>query len=165
MFERERKLNAVMLGYCKLLMNDLDDARLADTPAVGVNHPAWILSHLAICTDYAAQLLGSPAKCPKEWHQNCGPGSKVVSDRSAYASKQELLTALEAGNRRVSEAVAGASDEVLCQPHSIKLTFVKETFPTVGELVAHLMTTHVGFHLGQLSMWRRMMGLPGVLRM
>jgi hypothetical protein len=123
------------------------------------------LTHLAICTDYAAQLWGGPAKCPKEWHQRCPPGSKVLSDRNAYASKQELMSALEAGHARVNEAAAKAGDEVLRQPHSIKLTFVRETFPTVGELVAHLMTTHVSFHLGQLSTWRRMMGMSGVLQM
>jgi hypothetical protein len=165
MFERERKLNEVMVGFCKLLMKDIDDAKLADAPATGVNHPAWILTHLAICTDYASQLLGGPVKCPKEWHQRCPPGSTLVSDRSVYASKEELLAALIAGHARVNEAVASTTEDALRQPHAVKLTFVKETFPTVGELVAHLMTTHLGFHLGQLSTWRRMMGMPGVLRM
>jgi DinB superfamily len=163
MFERERKLYETMLGLCKMQMNDVDDAKLADLPAAGVNHPAWILTHLAICTDYAAQLLGEPVKCPKEWHQKCGPGSTLSPERSFYASKRDLMAALEAGQARVSEAAARATDEVLSKPHGVQLAFVKNTFPTVGDLVAHLMTTHTGFHLGQLSIWRRMMGLPGVL--
>jgi ATP-dependent RNA helicase RhlE len=32
-------------------------------------------------------------------------------------------------------------------------------------LLAHLITTHEAVHLGQLSAWRRMMGLPGVLKL
>jgi hypothetical protein len=163
MFDRERKLYDIMLGLCKMLTNDVDDSKLADLPAAGVNHPAWILTHLAICTDYAARLLGEPAQCPKEWHQRCGPGSSVTSERSFYASKHDLVTALEAGQARVSAAAARATDEVLLRPHGSQFAFVKNTFPTVGDLVAHLMTTHTGFHLGQLSMWRRMMGMPGVL--
>ena len=163
MFERERKLYEIMLGYCKMLTNDIDDARLADLPAPGVNHPAWILTHLAICTDYAARLLGEPTKCPKEWHESCAPGSSLSSERSSYASKHDLIAALEAGQARVSAAAAKATDEVLRKPHGVQLAFVKNSFPTVGDLVAHLMTTHTGFHLGQLSIWRRMMGLPGVL--
>ena len=163
MFERERKLYGIMLGFCKMLTDDVDEAKLAVLPAAGVNHPAWILTHLAICTDYAARLFGEPAKCPQEWHQRCGPGSSLTSERSFYASKRDLMAALEAGQARVSEAVARATDEVLLRPHGVQLAFVKNTFPTVGDLVAHLMTTHTGFHLGQLSMWRRMMGMPGVL--
>jgi len=163
MFERERKLYEFMLGYCKMLAKDIDDAKMATSPGPGVNHPAWILTHLALATDYAARQLGEPAKCPKDWHQKCGPGSKLLSDRSAYASKQELMAALEAGHARVSEAVAKASDELLRKPHTVEFDIIKRTLPTVGDLVAHLMTTHVGIHAGQLSMWWRMMGMPGVL--
>jgi hypothetical protein len=163
MFERERKLYGIMLGLCKMQTADIDDTKLADLPAPGVNHPAWILTHLAICTDYAARLLGEPTRCPKEWHQRCGPGSTVSPERSYYASKHELLTTLAAGHACVSEAIGKATDEVLHKPHGSQFVFVKNTFPTVGDLVSHLMTTHTGFHLGQLSMWRRMMGMPGVL--
>jgi hypothetical protein len=163
MFERERKLYGLMLGLCKMQTGDVDDARLADLPAPGVNHPAWILTHLAICTDIAARLLGQPTRCPKEWHQRCGPGSTLTAERNFYASKRELLAALEAGHACVSEAAGRATEDVMLRPHGVELAFVKNTFPTVGDLVAHLMTTHTGFHLGQLAIWRRMVGLPNVL--
>jgi hypothetical protein len=163
MFERERKLYGVMLGLCKMQTGDVDDARLADLPSPGVNHPAWILTHLAICTDVAARVLGQPTRCPKEWHQRCGPGSTVTAERSFYASKRDLLAALEAGHVCVSEAAGRATEDSLLRPHGIELAFVKKTFPTVGDLVAHLMTSHTGYHLGQLAIWRRMMGLPNVL--
>jgi hypothetical protein len=163
MFERERKLYGIMLGLCKLQTGDIDDARLADLPAPGVNHPAWILTHLAVCTDYAARLLGQPTRCPKEWHQRCGPGSTLSAERSFYAGKGELLAALEAGHACVSEAAGRATEDVIARPHGVELAFVKNTFPTVGDLLVHLMTTHTGFHLGQLSTWRRMKGMPGVL--
>jgi hypothetical protein len=163
MFERERKLYGIMLGLCKRQTNDIDDSKLADLPAPGVNHPAWILTHLAICTDFACQLLGQAPKCPREWHQRCGPGSQLSSERSFYASKHDLVAALEAGQARVSEAVGRASEEDLSKLHGVPMAFVRNSFPAVGDLVAHLMTTHTGYHLGQLAIWRRMMGLPGVL--
>jgi hypothetical protein len=163
MFERERKLYGVMLGLCRMQTGDVEDARLAELPAPGVNHPAWILTHLAICTDIAARLLGQPTRCPKEWHQRCGPGSTVTAERGFYASKQDLLATLAAGHGCVSEAVGRATEEMLARPHGIELAFVKNTFPTVGDLVAHLMTSHTGYHLGQLAIWRRMVGLPNVL--
>jgi hypothetical protein len=165
MFERERKLYDLMLGLCKLQIKDIDDAKLAHLPTPGVNHPAWILTHLAICTDYAAQLLGEQPRCPKEWHQKCGPGSTLTTERSFYASKNELMAALEEGQARVSAAAANATEETLRKPHNVPLAFVRNNFATVGDLTAHLMTSHTGFHLGQLSIWRRMMGMPGVLEM
>jgi hypothetical protein len=163
MFDRERKLYDFMLGYCKLLTRDIDDARMADSPAPGVNHPAWILTHLALATDYAARLLGEQPKCPEAWHKKCGPGSKLSPNRGDYASKQELLAALEAGHARVNAAAARVTEEALNRPHSVEIPILKQLLPTVGELLAHLMTTHAGIHLGQLSLWRRTMGLPSVL--
>jgi hypothetical protein len=35
--------------------------------------------------------------------------------------------------------------------------------PRMADFVAHLMTTHAASHLGQLSAWRRLRGLPAVL--
>ena len=49
--------------------------------------------------------------------------------------------------------------------HAVDLAFLRESLTTVGELVAHLMTTHPAFHLGQLSTWRRANGLPSVLKL
>jgi hypothetical protein len=161
MFERQRKLYGVMLGLCKLQTGDVDDARLADLPAPGVTHPAWILTHLAICGRRRPPPRPADAM-PKEWHQRCGPGSTVTAERSFYASKRELLATLESGHGCVSEAVGRATEDALLRPHGIELAFVKKTFPTVGDLVAHLMTSHTGYHPGRLAMWRRMMGMPNV---
>jgi hypothetical protein len=36
-------------------------------------------------------------------------------------------------------------------------------FPTKRILLAGMFGTHDGLHLGQLSVWRRLMGLPRVL--
>ena len=37
---------------------------------------------------------------------------------------------------------------------------MKEGLPTIRDAVAFLLTGHLGVHLGQLSMWRRLLGLP-----
>jgi hypothetical protein len=53
----------------------------------------------------------------------------------------------------------------MSEPHTLELRFLKGPLPTVGDLLAHLMTTHEAAHLGQLSAWRRLLGLPGVLQL
>jgi hypothetical protein len=160
MFERERTLYAFVLQYCQMLTADIDDAKIADLPAAGANHPAWILGHLAICTDYAAKLVGLPRVCPAEWHKQFGPGSTAIPDRAAYPSKDDLLKALANGHERVAAGVANADPNAMRQPQSLVL---QQHFPTVADMIGHLMTTHPCAHLGQLSAWRRYYGLPSVL--
>jgi hypothetical protein len=161
MLEHECKVYAMMLGYCRLLTADLKDEQLCVQPLEGINHPAWIMSHLAIATDYAARLLGEPWACPKDWHEKFGPGSKVSPERSNYPSKAELLAVLEAGHARVTKAAGQVSEVRLQLPQPSRV--FKEELPTVGDLLTHLITSHPAIHLGQLSAWRRMMGLPRVL--
>ncbi len=165
MFERECTLYAFTMGYARLLSEDIDDARFAEQPAPGLNHPAWVLGHLAICTDYAAGLLGLPAACPKPWAQLFGPGSTPRPDRSIYPAKVDLLNVLEKGHERVTKAARNADPESIAQPHTLEIAFLKGPLPTVGDLLAHLMTTHEAAHLGQLSTWRRILGMPGVLQL
>ena len=92
MFERECTLYAFTMGYARLLAEDIDDARFAEQPAPGLNHPAWILGHLAICTDYAAGLLGLPAACPKPWAscsapaRHPGPTARSTRRRSTFST-------------------------------------------------------------------------------
>ncbi len=91
MFEHECKLYAFVLYYARQLTADIDDAQLAEQPAPGMNHPAWIIGHLAICTDYAAMTLGLEKTCPEAWHKMFGPGSTLTTNRSDYPSKAELI--------------------------------------------------------------------------
>jgi hypothetical protein len=161
MFDRERTLYTFVLNYCRMLTSDIEDARMSDQPVPAANHPAWILGHLAICTDYAANMVGLPRTRPDAWHKLYGPGSKPESDRAKYPSKSELLAALADGHGRVSAGVINADAAAMAQPQTV---IFQQHFPTVGDLLAHLMTTHPCAHLGQLSAWRRFHGLPAVLR-
>ncbi len=162
MFETESNLYRFMSMYCHLLVADIDDAQLAEQPYPGANPPGWILGHLAICTDFAVQLLGGRIACPKEWHRMFSPGTTPPADRAAYPSKAELIEAYDRGHQRVIEALAGASQETLDAPHSVDI--VRDTpLETVRDVIAHLMTTHESMHLGQLSSWRRQVGFGEVV--
>lgn len=160
MFDRERKVYAVVLGFAKKAMADVDESKLTHQPHPGLNTPAWVIGHLCVVADYAAKMLGQPMTCPKEWHQSYGVGSDPAKP-AVTPTKAELLACLEAQHARVSELAARATEEQLAAPNPFEL--VKGTFPTVGELLLHVMTAHPMLHLGQLSAWRRIMGLGSVL--
>jgi hypothetical protein len=163
MLEYERSAYAWVLDYARKLADGIAEADMAVQPAPGMNTPLWILGHLAIVADYAAKLLGEPRECPRPWHVAFGPGSKPDTVPEPAPTKAELLAALESQHARISAAAARVDAERLRQPHPFELAPLKAAFPTVGELLTHMMTTHPAMHLGQLSAWRRLRGLPAVL--
>ena len=165
MFEYEIKLYAFVLDYCHKLAEGIEENDMAHQPLAGINPPVWVLGHLAICTDYAAMLLGLSKDCPEEWHRRFGPGSTPPRSDEPRPKKDKLLYAIDRGHERVSHAAERATPERMRETHAVDLAFLRESLTTVGELVAHLMTTHPAFHLGQLSTWRRANGLPSVLRL
>jgi hypothetical protein len=160
MFDREITLYAFALNYCRMLTADLDEAKLLAPPVPGVHSPAWILGHLAISTDYAASLLGLPRVCPASWFKAFGPGSAADSVPSPAPTKAELMSVIESGQARVAAAAKTADPAAMAKPHALNMELLKRALPTNGDLLAHLLTTHPATHLGQLSLCRRLMGLP-----
>jgi DinB superfamily len=158
MLDSELKVNLFLMQYCRMLVGDIADERMAEQPLPGVNHPAWVLGHLAFSADRARGLLGAEKELPAEWTRQFGPGSKPSASRSDYPPKDELLRAVEKGFERLRQQATAATPEQLAQPTTNPYT--KDALPTVKEGVAFLLTGHLGVHLGQLSTWRRMTGLP-----
>jgi hypothetical protein len=158
MLDAARHVNQFLLQYGRGLVGEIGDERLAEQPLPGVNHPAWILGHLALTADGAVGVLGDPKSLPVEWAALFGSGSKPSAARSTYPTKDELLRAVEQSYDQLRQKAAGATQEQLSQPPPDPRA--KERFPTVKELLAFILTGHVGVHLGQLSAWRRMIGLP-----
>ena len=157
MLDSERKVNQFLVQYCRLLVGDIADERLAEQPLPGVNHPAWVLGHLAFSADRARGLLGAEKELPAAWTPLFGPGSQPSASRSDYPSKDDLLRAVEQGFERLRQQAAAATPAQLARPTTNPYT--KDALPTVRDGVAFLLTGHLGIHLGQLSMWRRMIGL------
>ena len=148
------------LASCEALVADIPQEQLEHQPAPGVNPPAWILGHLAICTDLALTLMGQPKRLPQEWHAEFGPRSKPLSEHHPYPDREELLIALREGHEAVAAALLQVTPEQLEAPNPLQMPFLQRTLPTVGDLLAHLVSTHEAAHLGHLSNWRRQMGKP-----
>jgi hypothetical protein len=152
------KVNLFLMQYCRKLVEDVADLRLAEQPFPGVNHPAWVIGHLAWTADRGLERLGAPETVPPEWKTLFGRGSTPSDSRALYASKDELLQSMERAYEQLRQKAASASPEQLSQATSDPRA--KETLPTLNDIVTFVMTGHVGVHLGQISAWRRMIGLP-----
>ena len=151
-------VNQFLVGFGQSLLDEIPDERMTEQPLPGVNHPAWILGHLALTADGVGATFGGQKTLPAEWSTLVGQGSKPSSVRRDYPSKSELLRAFAECHHRLREQVAGAGPELLSQPPAHPRA--RAAFPTLMELATFILTGHCGVHLGQLSAWRRMIGLP-----
>ena len=158
MFANEIKINQFLLHYCRMLTADIADGRMTEQPMPGVNHPAWIVGHLAFSAELIVCRLGGDKFLPGEWAELFKPGSSPRAARGDYPSKDQLLKALEDSFACARDTAAGASTETLAV--ATPNPRMREVLPTLRENAAFILTGHLGVHLGQLSSWRRMTGLP-----
>lgn len=149
-----------VMDYTRRLADGIPEEQMVDQPHPGMNTPAWVLGHLAIAYDFGLVHTGGKLALPREWLTKYGPGSSPLLAEPRH-SKAELLAAVERTHAALVEAVRGVDEEQLTQPHDFEP--MKKVLPTRGDMLVHLLTTHAVSHLGQLSAWRRIKGLPAVL--
>lgn len=146
--------------YGQKLVADLDEHQMTlqlvekDAPA---NHPAWIFSHLNVYLPVIVAIIdGREFEDPKT--HPFGMLSKPESDRSIYGTKQELVGEFVAGHEKVVASLQGC--DVTVFDNKVLLPRWRDLMPTAGHALPYLMLNHENMHLGQLSAWRRIQGLP-----
>ncbi len=150
------------LGFAELLVKDLSTEQMAAQPGGVINHPAWSLGHLVISADHLGHLLGLESKLPEGWSEIFQTGGEPSGDASVYPSKEEILGALKEQHARNAEAVKNIDASRFAEPHPDEGR--RKYFPTRGDQVVFMMTSHEMDHLGQIAAWRRAMGLGAAVR-
>lgn len=141
------------------LVSDVADGDMARQPVEAINHPAWLLGHVGTYHEVIASLLrGEPFENP--WDAPCGKNSTPSAERSRYPSKAQILDHHQTAAALACKAIETASDGAWARPMDHP-TWGKQ-FATVAPAVVFLATAHQSLHLGQLSGWRRAMGLPRI---
>jgi len=149
-------------GLLARLLQDIPEDKWTHQPAPGIkNHPMWQLGHRAVALDGGAQLLGHKSQLPDGWGELFGMGSQPVDDPSKYPPRDVLLKAINDARERVIDAFEKATDAQLSAEPPVE--WMKPVFGTVGNAVGGVMTSHEAFHNGQLSTWRRMIGLGSIM--
>ncbi|MBL8849410.1 MAG: DinB family protein [Planctomycetaceae bacterium] len=158
MFESEITSNALLMAYAEQLIADIGDVDFVQQPLPGTNHPAWILCHLAMAGDGAVGLLGGEKLLPPDWAAKYGRDSKLSSERGEYPSREEIVGQFRATYARARDLAVQADAERMARPNPNAR--LRDNLPTIRDMCGFLLTGHLGVHLGQLSAWRRMRGLP-----
>jgi len=153
------------LAYARRLVEGLGDEESVLQPAEGMNHPRWVIGHLAAAADRVTGhwSLGLALTLDEAYFKTYGAGSAPLADVAAYRPLDELIELLGQRHQAVSEALEGADASLFERSASSDVPQgFRERFPTVGHALVYTMTCHEQMHLGQVSAWRRVRGLPAV---
>ncbi|MGD9689308.1 MAG: DinB family protein [Phycisphaerales bacterium] len=155
------------LDLARRLLTGIEPRRFARLPVVGgvtvnTNHPAFIYGHLSLYPAIILDLCGldaRPAGVPDGFEPRFQRDSACVDDPggAVYPSMDVITSAFFSGYGHLLAALPGVTLEVLDRP--TRHARLAATFPTVGFATTFLMGNHVATHLGQVSAWRRCMGL------
>lgn len=122
------------------------------------NHPAWVIGHLTHTCQMLGGVIGLPEWLPGDWAGRYGTGSMPAADAGLYEAKDDALAALRDAQVRLAEAVGQMEDPRLDQPFPDES--YRDVFPTVRHALTQVLVGHTANHVGQLSVWRRAMGMP-----
>ena len=145
------------MNFAKRLASDIPEEKMALQPVPNMNHAAWILGHLSMMRVWLKDILKLDAAVPADWLEKFNPGSKPIADRAAYPSKAELLAALDDTQRHIEAALGRLTDADLAIPTAHER--MRKVFPSTGDMLVGMLTSHQAFHVGQLSAWRRAIGM------
>ena len=149
---------AYCLDYLREQVADVAAADMVAQPNGVLNHPAWVIGHLT----YACQLLGGaiglPEWLPHDWAARFGTGSMPVAEAGRYETKDGALTILGDAQARIAGAVDQLDDSRLDAPFPDES--YRDVFPTVRHAITQVLVGHTANHIGQVSLWRRVMGMP-----
>jgi hypothetical protein len=161
-----------MLGLGEALLKDVPDEKFARFAAPGgtpieANHPAFIYGHLSLYPTriFGAAGLDGSAIAPSDRFVELFENGKVCMDDpdgSIYPGRAEIVDLFVRGHRAAIDAVGGLTDEQLKAEHTIEGRMA-EMFPTVGHVASFLLVGHTMMHLGQMSTWRRAIGLGSAM--
>jgi DinB superfamily len=155
-------------GYMDRLLKDVTPAMFARQPHVNgkhiqCNHPAWVYGHLAIYTQNCMESLKMPVGItarPAGFEDLFKDGVDCKDDAAGtiYPAMDVVVGHFKKSHAAVIAALPDASDELFNLPN-MRDGKVSPNFPTMGSMLTFLLLGHTMVHAGQVSTWRRCMGL------
>ena len=156
------------LNYGERLRSGLTSENFARLAAPGgelvqSNHAAFVYGHLSL---YSPRIIKHHGRddlafeVPDGFEDVFSKDAQCVDDPGStiYPSMDTVIDAFDTGYRNVLTVLREASDETMQLANPLEGR-MSELFPTVGSMHGFYVGGHMMIHLGQLSAWRRMLGL------
>ncbi len=156
--------------YAEKLLKEIKAEDFSTKPLIGnrlidCNHPAFLIGHLSLYANRISNLLNlglDEFKPSQKYIDLFLKGAKCENDpeRKIYPHKDELCDFFYRGTDKVISLLKDITDEQMLSENTDKAS--KDRFPLLGGFINYLVTAHPNVHLGQISVWRRCMGLGPV---
>jgi len=154
----------IAVRYAEMLVQDIPAEQFAHMPHPSMNHPAFCIGHLSLYPDKALALLGHGEKAVEK------PGYAALFEASAtceddpdrYPPKDEIVAHYFDRHRALGDVLPEVAESMLCRPYPGEGRPAR-MFRTIGSAVNFYSNGHNMMHLGQISAWRRAVGLPSVM--
>lgn len=157
----------ISLRYAEKLAEDVpagDFGKLArvDGHAIDSNNPAFVYGHLCIYAPRIISELGGDASqyaVDDAWNELFSPKAQCQDDPDCkiYPDKEVLVTRLINSYQAAMEILGATADSQFEQPNPNEP--MRSKFATIGGMHSFYCGGHIMIHMGQISAWRRMMGL------
>lgn len=156
------------IGYAKRLMTDVKADQFGrfatgSNGPIDSNHPAFVFGHLCLYPARMLEDLGldeSKIEAPANYHELFKPGVACSDDVNGdiYPPMDEIMS-------RFYDSYAAALKEIANIDNAAyevanPLERMRERFSTMGSMHTFYMGGHMMMHLGQISAWRRAIGMP-----
>jgi hypothetical protein len=153
----------IMLWMGQKLCEDIPDDKFAYQAIENLAHPAFIMGHITLYAEHILDFAGKSdlAQHDEQWQKLFGAGVECVNDPEHYPDKSSILKRFSERYAVALEAVARISDDTLLSANDTGR--MEDRFTTKAALLDFILNSHPMMHLGQISAWRRVIGLGSVL--
>jgi len=160
-----------MLAYAEGLLKDVTPQTFARKPygkdgVIDTNHPAFCFGHLATYPEKICQLAGiedAGIAAPAGYAELFDAGKDCLDDTDGtiYPPMGEITAAFFDSYKTAIDKIGGLSNDHLAAGHGMDSEF-GEKFGSRAAIAGFILSAHPFMHIGQISAWRRCMGLGPV---
>jgi hypothetical protein len=163
----------VSLWMAEQMLKDVRPEQFARQPrgeggaVVRTNTPAFVYGHLSLYPAMMMEMTGNgvpDTSVPDGFQEVFKAGAECRDDPEGniYPSMEAVTSHFFRSHRAALARIGRMSDQQLTAPNP-REGRMKELFLTVGSMLNFSLSAHIMMHLGQISAWRRCMGLGTVM--
>ncbi len=149
------------MNFAEALIKEIEPAQFGRMPdGVKTNSPAFAMGHLAIYPAWIGGVLGIDVPTVPEGFDDLfkhGAECRDDADGSIYPSMDAIMSYYRAGHNSLIDGLAGVDASKYAEPNPSE--GMRDMAPTCAALANFMLTAHAMMHLGQVSAWRRCMGM------
>ena len=147
------------MNYARSLLKEVKEETFAHLPMPNFNHPAFVYGHLAVSGNFMLELLGrDDAKVELPFDtEPYTPTAICVEQDGRYSEMDVLVDSFFRVHDSALKTLPSVDPEIFAKANPVE--GFNNMMPRVGDAVTFMCCSHTMMHLGQISMWRRAMGL------